>query len=95
LKSVLNLGEVNVQSIGDFGFGKGILLREIAKEFNPKRIMAIDPSKEANDNLQKQKWIKTSQEQYTLSIGEPKCQMPMACIRLHKAWLTKVMILMK
>jgi hypothetical protein len=58
LKSVLNLGEVNVQSIGDFGFGKGILLREIAKEFNPKRIMAIDPSKEANDNLQKQKWIK-------------------------------------
>ncbi len=57
LKSILNLGEVFVESIGDFGFGKGILLREIAKEFKPKQIIAIDPSKEANDKLKKQAWI--------------------------------------
>ena len=58
LKSVLDLGEIQVTSIGDFGFGKGILLKEIAKEFHPERIIAIDPSKEANDKLKKQNWIK-------------------------------------
>ncbi len=57
LKSILELGEVFVESIGDFGFGKGILLREIVKEFKPKRIIAIDPSKEANDKLKKEKWL--------------------------------------
>ena len=58
LKSVLNLGEISVASIGDFGFGKGILLKEMAKEFKPERIIAIDPSKEANDRLKKERWIK-------------------------------------
>jgi 2-polyprenyl-3-methyl-5-hydroxy-6-metoxy-1,4-benzoquinol methylase len=64
LKSALTLGEIQVVSIGDFGFGKGILLKEMAKEFKPKRIIAIDPSKEANDKLKKQKWIK----QFSLSV---------------------------
>ena len=59
LKSALTLGEIQVVSIGDFGFGKGILLKEMAKEFKPKRIIAIDPSKEANDKLKKQKWKNT------------------------------------
>jgi hypothetical protein len=57
LKSILDLGEISVESIGDFGFGKGILLREIVKEFKPKQIIAIDPSKEANDKLKRQPWI--------------------------------------
>ena len=39
LKSALTLGEIQVVSIGDFGFGKGILLKEMAKEFKPKRII--------------------------------------------------------
>lgn len=57
LKAVLKLGEISVTSIGDFGFGKGILLKEIANQLKPQRIIAIDPSKEANDKLKNQKWI--------------------------------------
>ncbi len=57
-KSILDLGEMDVNSIADFGFGKGILLREFVKVFKPKQILAIDPSKEAFDNLSKQKWLK-------------------------------------
>lgn len=65
LKSVLELGEIQVTSIGDFGFGKGILLKEMAREFKPKRIIAIDPSKEANDKLKKQNWL----QKFSFSIG--------------------------
>lgn len=56
-KAILDLGEVEVKSIGDFGFGKGVLLKEFAKVFKPMRIIAIDPSKEAIEKLKKQKWI--------------------------------------
>ena len=31
IKSILNLADVEVTSIADFGFGKGILLREFVK----------------------------------------------------------------
>lgn len=58
IKSILDLAEMNVNSLADFGFGQGILLREFAKEFKPKQILAIDPSQEAVLNLSKQKWLK-------------------------------------
>lgn len=81
LKSILDLGEVFVESIGDFGFGKGILLREIVKEFKPKRIIAIDPSKEANDKLKEQTWIQKYSykiEQTTLeNFKESKIKKPL------------------
>lgn len=57
IKSILDLAEMDVNSIADFGFGKGILLHEFIKEFKPKQILAIDPSKEAVTNLSKQKWL--------------------------------------
>ena len=57
IKSILNLADVEVTSIADFGFGKGILLREFVKEFKPEQILAIDPSKEAVVNLSRKKWL--------------------------------------
>jgi hypothetical protein len=60
LKSILDLAQIPVLTLADFGFGKGILLREIANKFKPKRIIAIDPSLEAIVNLKKQKWIQNS-----------------------------------
>ncbi|MGJ4715767.1 class I SAM-dependent methyltransferase [Leptospira interrogans] len=57
-KSILNLMEINVNSIADFGFGKAILLKEMVKIFKPRRIMAIDPSEQMLDELLAQKWIR-------------------------------------
>lgn len=81
LKSILDLSEVFVESIGDFGFGKGILLREVVKKFKPKQIIAIDPSREANDKLKKQLWIQKYScniEQTTLeNFKESKIKKPL------------------
>lgn len=57
-KSILNLMEINVNSVADFGFGKGILLKEMVKIFKPGRILAIDPSERMLDELLAQKWIR-------------------------------------
>ncbi|TGK20673.1 class I SAM-dependent methyltransferase [Leptospira stimsonii] len=57
-KSILNLMEINVNSIADFGFGKGILLKEMVKIFKPGRVLAIDPSEQMLDELIAQKWIR-------------------------------------
>ncbi len=58
LKSILDYAGVEVNSIGDFGFGKAVLLHEIVKEFKPNRIFALDPSLEAVKNLENKRWIK-------------------------------------
>lgn len=57
IKSILDLAEVEVLSLCDFGFGNGILLKEFVMKLKPKLIIAIDPSKEAIDQLKKQSWI--------------------------------------
>lgn len=57
-KSIFNLMEINVNSIADFGFGKGILLKEMVKIFKPGRVLAIDPSEQMLDELIAQKWIR-------------------------------------
>lgn len=57
-KSILNLMEINVNSVADFGFGKGILLKEMVKIFKPGRVLAIDPSEQMLDELLAQKWIR-------------------------------------
>ena len=76
IKSILNLADVEVTSIADFGFGKGILLREFVKEFKPEQILAIDPSKEAVVNLSRKKWltkVKHKISQTTIEkFSEPK-----------------------
>nr|WP_165783264.1 class I SAM-dependent methyltransferase [Leptospira barantonii] len=57
-KSILNLMEIPVNSIADFGFGKAILLKEMVKIFKPGRVLAIDPSEQMLDELLAQKWIR-------------------------------------
>ncbi|WP_086005151.1 class I SAM-dependent methyltransferase [Leptospira alstonii] len=58
-KSILNLMEIDVNSVADFGFGKGILLKEMVKIFKPGRVLAIDPSEQMLDELLVQKWIRS------------------------------------
>ncbi|MEC9281138.1 MAG: class I SAM-dependent methyltransferase [Bdellovibrionota bacterium] len=58
LFQILSLVEANVSSVADFGFGKGKLLYETLKLFRPSRVMALDSSEYAFNELQKQKWVK-------------------------------------
>ena len=55
--SLLSLMETKVQSLGDFGFGKGVLLREFVKVFRPARIIAVEPSPERVEELRSKAWI--------------------------------------
>lgn len=57
LKAIFQLVTFNVTSIGDFGFGKAMLLKECAAVFKPQRIIALDISKEAVDALLQEDWI--------------------------------------
>ncbi len=66
LYSILELLDIPINSIGDFGFGLGILLKAIVQKFQPERIIAIDPSTEAVQKLLKAKWHKN----YTIAIKE-------------------------
>ncbi|TGL62559.1 class I SAM-dependent methyltransferase [Leptospira jelokensis] len=60
LKSLFQLMEIPVYKIADFGFGKGILLREMVKAFSPVKVFAVDASKEAFEELKKKDWVKRS-----------------------------------
>ncbi|OLY58767.1 SAM-dependent methyltransferase [Leptospira santarosai serovar Guaricura] len=57
-KSLLDLMEIKINSVADFGFGKGILLKEMLRTFKPGRVLAIDPSERMLDELLAQKWIR-------------------------------------
>lgn len=59
LKSLFDLMEFPVRSIMDFGFGKGLLLKAMVKEFQPNKILAIDPSEVMLDELLKKPWIRS------------------------------------
>lgn len=56
-QSLLQLMDVRVLGLGDFGFGKGALLREFTKAFKPARVVAVEPSPERVEELRKQSWI--------------------------------------
>jgi len=58
IKSLFRLMDINVHSLGDFGFGKGKLLKAFAEALDPDRIIAIDPSEEMVGGLLKASWIK-------------------------------------
>ncbi|TGK03892.1 class I SAM-dependent methyltransferase [Leptospira semungkisensis] len=58
IKSLFDLMQLEPRSIADFGFGKGLLLKEFVKIFQPNRIFAVDPSEEMVDAIAKQKWIR-------------------------------------
>jgi trans-aconitate methyltransferase len=59
-KSLMDLMDVKVQSLGDFGFGKGLLLREFNRAFKPARVVALEPSIDRVEELRKQKWISST-----------------------------------
>lgn len=59
-KSLMDLMDCKVQSLGDFGFGKGVLLREFTKVFKPARVVAVEPSPERVEELRKQKWTSST-----------------------------------
>lgn len=44
IKSCLDLAEVDVRSIIDFGFGNGVLFSKILQKFKPKFSLGIEPS---------------------------------------------------
>ncbi|TGL88349.1 class I SAM-dependent methyltransferase [Leptospira congkakensis] len=60
LKALFQLMEIPVYKMADFGFGKGILLREMVKTFSPVKVYAVDASKEAFEDLKKKDWVKRS-----------------------------------
>jgi len=72
LHSLFQLMEISVYKIADFGFGKGILLREFVKTFAPVKVYAVDASEEAYLDLQKKDWVKKSEkyEVYHSSLEE-------------------------
>ncbi len=55
---LFSLMEIKIGSVGDFGFGLGVLLKEFVKQLKPRRVVAIDPSLESVNGLLKQKWHK-------------------------------------
>lgn len=63
---LMQLFEISIHTIGDFGFGLGILLREFASVFKPKKIVAIDPSAEAINRILAEKWISS----YNIAIQQ-------------------------
>lgn len=58
LFQILSLVEANVNSVADYGFGKGKLLYETIKLFRPSKVMALDSSEYAYEELKKQKWVR-------------------------------------
>ncbi|TGL61869.1 class I SAM-dependent methyltransferase [Leptospira ognonensis] len=60
LHALFQLMEIPVYKIADFGFGKGILLREFTKAFAPVKVYAVDASEDAFFELQKKDWVKKS-----------------------------------
>lgn len=54
----LKLADFAVKTLADFGFGKGILLKEFASKFKPSKILALDPSREMVEELKKSSWIR-------------------------------------
>jgi len=57
VKSLFALMDTKVQSLGDFGFGKGALLREFVKALKPARVIAVEPSPERVEELRSKAWI--------------------------------------
>lgn len=53
LKGLFGLMELEVGSVFDFGFGKGELLNQVARTFNPTRVEGVDISQFAHDALKK------------------------------------------
>jgi len=64
LKAIFDLMNIEVRSLLDVGFGKGILLKEFAAAFRPARIVAIDPSEERIQEILRKKWI----QKYNIAI---------------------------
>lgn len=57
-KALFRFMDVDIRRIGDFGFGLGLIIENFALAFNPKLIIALDPSEYCVQNLLKKKWIK-------------------------------------
>ena len=57
LYHLLQLVQVEVGSLADFGCGKGRLLYELLRIFAPRRVVAIDSSQYAIRYLRQQSWL--------------------------------------
>ncbi|MDX1957262.1 MAG: class I SAM-dependent methyltransferase [Leptospiraceae bacterium] len=58
LKAILTLQDIEVNSLGDFGFGLGVLLKAIVPIFPITKIVAIDPSLYSVNKLIQSRWAK-------------------------------------
>ncbi|MCE9500202.1 MAG: class I SAM-dependent methyltransferase [Leptospira sp.] len=58
LHSLFSLLKIRIRSIFDFGFGKGVLLREFSKLFEPLKIVAVDPSVQMVEAIRTCDWIR-------------------------------------
>ncbi len=65
LHSLFALMEIPVYKMADFGFGKGLLLREFVKAFAPVKVYAVDASEDAYLELIKKDWVKKSDKFHT------------------------------
>ncbi|TGN19755.1 class I SAM-dependent methyltransferase [Leptospira idonii] len=57
---LFQLMDIPVYRLADFGFGKGILLKEMVKAFSPVQVYAVDASPDAYEDLNKKDWVKRS-----------------------------------
>jgi trans-aconitate methyltransferase len=69
--SIFQLMDTKVQSLGDFGFGKGALFKEFTKVFKPARVIGVEPSPERVEEIRGQAWIeKTHIQIHNTSLQE-------------------------
>lgn len=59
IRSLLDLMNVYVSTLGDFGFGQATILQEACRVFQPSRAFAVDPSQQMVARLKKQEWCKS------------------------------------
>ncbi len=70
IKSCLDLAEVDVRSIMDFGFGNGILFSKILEKFKSKYSFGIEPSRHIFEISKKNKTFK----KYKTILSQDKIQ---------------------
>ncbi len=70
IASLFKLMGVEVDSVVDFGFGMGHILKEAVREWKPTFIRAVDGSAEAHETLNKNPFFKKRKVEYYLSSLE-------------------------
>jgi hypothetical protein len=65
--ALFNLMERKIQGLGDFGFGKGYLLKEFVRVFQPARVVAVEPSPERVAKVRAQSWVTKTHIQFHIA----------------------------